>query len=108
MENINFGELIKHRLDELHMTQSKLAHKIGVTPSQVSHYLTGKNEIPFQNMVKICRILNLNLNEVYGIYDGNISREEMKFLEIIRSLHPNQKDELIHFTNYLLYKQRNQ
>lgn len=108
MENINFGKLIKLRLDELHMTQGKLAKKIGVTPSQVSHYLTGRNEIPFQNMVKICKILNLNLNEVYGIYDGDITNEEMKLLEVTRNLQPEHKEELINYTNYLLYKQRNQ
>lgn len=108
MENINFGKLIKLRLDELHMTQGKLAQKIGVTPSQVSHYLTGRNEIPFQNMVKICKILNLNLNEVYGIYDGDVTNEEMKLLEVTRNLHPEHKEELMNYTNYLLYKQRNQ
>ncbi|WP_416325099.1 helix-turn-helix domain-containing protein [[Eubacterium] hominis] len=105
MENINFGKLIKQRLKELNMTQGKLANKLGVTASQVSHYLTGKNEIPYQNMVKICKILDLNLNRFYHIYDGAITEEEMKLIETYRLLDATQQTELSHYMNYLLYQQ---
>ena len=50
----NFGELIRQRLKELNMTQSKLAYKLGVSKSQISHYISGHNEVPFQNVAKIC------------------------------------------------------
>lgn len=102
----NFGELIRRRLKELNMTQSKLANKLGVSKSQISHYISGHNEVPFQNVAKICKILNLNLNKLYGIYDGSIDDDEMHMVERSRYLNDMHKQELMDYMNYLIYKQR--
>ena len=105
MENKNFGKLIKQRLKERNMTQEKLADKLGVTPSQVSHYLLEKNEIPHQNVVQICKLLDLNLNEYYQIYDSDINEEEMHLIEEYRHLKSKHQKELSNYLSYLRYKQ---
>lgn len=102
----NFGELIRQRLKELNMTQSKLAYKLGVSKSKISHYISGHNEVPFQNVAKICKILNLNLNKLYGIYDGSMNDDEMRMVELMRYLNEANRQELADYMNYLLYKQR--
>lgn len=107
MRNVKFNEIVISRLSDLDMTRTKLAEKLGVSNGQITHYLKGDNEIPFQNMVKICDILNLNLNEIFGIYDASITKEEMAMIEKYRMLNDDSKKECELIIDYILYRQRN-
>ena len=106
MNTKDFGKLIRKKLKEKNMTQAKLAEKLNVSKMQVSHYLNGQNDIPYQNMVKICSILNLNLNAFYGIYDAKVSNQEMMLIELCRNLSAEEMNEAISFATYLAYRRK--
>ena len=52
------AEVIKLRMYEMGLTQANLAKMLGVSPSRVSEYLTGKCE----PTLKVCRIISKQLN----------------------------------------------
>ena len=106
MNTKDFGKLIRKKLKEKNMTQAKLAEKLNVSKMQVSHYLNGQNDIPYQNMVKICSILNLNLNAFYGIYDAKVFNQEMMLIELCRNLSAEEMNEVISFATYLAYRRK--
>lgn len=56
----DFKEVIKLRLEENNMQKKTLAQKIGVSPSRVSEYLSGKSEPTLKVAGAICKTLNIN------------------------------------------------
>ena len=52
------GDVIKLRMTELGITQSKLAEILGLSPSRISDYITGKAE----PTLKVARDLSLKLD----------------------------------------------
>lgn len=55
-------EVLKLRMYEMNLTQSKLAELIGVSASRVSEYLSGKSEPTFQVAKNMHKKLNINAN----------------------------------------------
>ena len=55
----DFKEVIKMRLEEENMHKKTLAERIGVSPSRVSEYLSGKSEPTLKIASAICRTLNI-------------------------------------------------
>jgi len=53
------SELIGLYLEEKGMTQKQLACEIGLSPSRVSDYISGRSEPTLQNAGMICRILQI-------------------------------------------------
>jgi len=60
------SEVIKLRMYEMNLTQTKLSQIIGVSPSRVSEYLSGKSEPP----LKVARAISTKLNISPGIVLG--------------------------------------
>ncbi len=53
------AELIGFSLEEKGMTQKQLAHEIGVSPSRINDYISGRSEPTLKNAGLICRVLNI-------------------------------------------------
>lgn len=53
------AELIKAGLEAKHMTQRQLSAQIGVSPSRVNAYVSGRSEPALSTAGKICRILGI-------------------------------------------------
>lgn len=53
------AELIKAGLEDKHMTQKQLSEEIGVSPSRVNAYVSGKSEPALSIAGRICRILGI-------------------------------------------------
>ena len=51
------AQLIEHSLEEKQMTQKQLAHEIGVSPSRINDYISGRAE----PTLKIARLLCITL-----------------------------------------------
>lgn len=71
-ENYSLGEpslkdLLKLRMYELGVTQRTLAELIGVSPSRLSDYMSGKSEPTLKVAREICRKLDLDANIVLGV-----------------------------------------
>lgn len=62
------AELIRLRMAEMHLSQKALAEKLGVSPSRISEYLTGKSEPTLKIARTIHRELNIDADLILGIY----------------------------------------
>lgn len=55
----SISELIELSLEEKGMSKKDFAKEIGVSPSRVSDYLSGRSEPTLKNARIICRVLNI-------------------------------------------------
>ena len=62
-----FHEVIKLRLEEENMKKMDLAQKIGVSPSRISEYISGKSEPTLKIARLICQALKINGNVALGL-----------------------------------------
>lgn len=60
-------ETIKLRMFEMGLNQTKLSEILGVSPSRVSDYLTGRSEPTLNVARKISKALNIDANVVLGV-----------------------------------------
>jgi HTH-type transcriptional regulator/antitoxin HigA len=61
------ADIIKLRMYEMKLTQVKLSELLGVSPSRVSEYLSGKSEPTLKAARDISRKLNIDANIVLGV-----------------------------------------
>ncbi len=59
--------LIELSLEEKGMTQKQLAKEIGISPSRVSDYISGRSEPTLKIARLLCRILNIPPSAMLGI-----------------------------------------
>ncbi len=64
----SLAEVMKLRMFEMGITQSSLAKLLGVSPSRISEYLTGKCEPTLKVGREISRKLNIDANIVLGVF----------------------------------------
>lgn len=67
IEQPSLSEVIKLRMYEMNLTQTKLSKIIGVSPSRVSEYLSGKSEPPLKVARAISKKLNISPGIVLGV-----------------------------------------
>ena len=60
------GELISEALKEKSMTQRQLASEVGVSPSRISDYVTGRAEPTLRIAGKLCSVLGLSPAAMMG------------------------------------------
>ncbi len=60
-------EVIKLRLYEMNMTKKKLAEMLGISPSRISDYLSGKSEPTLSIARNISKKLNIDPAIVLGV-----------------------------------------
>ena len=65
--NPSLAEVVKMRLEQESMSQRAFAKKIGVSPSRVSEYLTGKCEPTLKIARNISKILNIEPSIILGV-----------------------------------------
>lgn len=61
------SKLIELYLEEKGMTQKQLAQEIGVSPSRINDYISGRSEPNLKNAGLLCRILNIPPAIMLGI-----------------------------------------
>lgn len=61
------SELIELSLEEKGMTQKQLATKLGVSPSRVSDYISGRSEPTLRIARLLCQILNIQPSAMLGL-----------------------------------------
>ena len=60
------------------LSQLDIAKKLNVSPGSVSNWLSGRNSIDLENLVKICKILRLSLDQVCGLQPISIDMPRTK------------------------------
>lgn len=63
-----FGEYIKRARETQHLYQQQVAEQLGITQQYYSHIENGTRNVDFVVAVKICNVLNLNVNEFIARY----------------------------------------
>lgn len=61
------SEIIKLRMYEMKLTQLKLSELLGISPSRVSEYLSGKSEPTLKVAREMSKKLNIDANIVLGV-----------------------------------------
>jgi putative transcriptional regulator len=66
MIKIEFGQcLLLELLHKRGMTQIELSEKTGISPQQISEYITGKRKMSYLNAVKISMVLKCHADDLY-------------------------------------------
>ncbi len=65
--NSTLADVVKMRLEQEAMSQRDFAKKLGISPSRVSEYLTGKSEPTLKIARNISKILNIEPSIILGI-----------------------------------------
>ena len=60
------AELIELSLVENNMTQKQLANEVGVSPSRISDYVSGRAEPTLKIARLLCRVLNISPSAMLG------------------------------------------
>ena len=60
------AELIELSLEENNMTQKQLANEVGVSPSRISDYVSGRAEPTLKIARLLCRVLNITPSAMLG------------------------------------------
>jgi HTH-type transcriptional regulator/antitoxin HigA len=63
----NFIDVLKMRLEEESMSQRTFATKIGVSPSRVSEYMSGKSEPTLKVARNISKVLHIDPSIILGV-----------------------------------------
>lgn len=71
------------------MSQKELAKKLGVVPSRISNWETGANCPTIDILFEVCGILNVSINDIYGVYPDSkfvLKYGEQELLKKYRNL----------------------
>lgn len=71
------------------MSQKELAQKLGVVPSRISNWETGANCPTIDILFEVCKILNVSINDIYGVYPDSkfiLHYDEQELIAKYRSL----------------------
>lgn len=67
VESPTLADIIKLRMYEMKLTQLKLSELLGISPSRVSEYLSGKSEPTLKVAREISKKLNIDANIILGV-----------------------------------------
>lgn len=82
------------------ISQKDLAGKLGVVPSRISNWETGANCPTIDILFEVCEILNVSINDIYGIYPDSkfiLKYGEQDLLKKYRDLDEHGK-KMVDFT----------
>lgn len=82
------------------LNQKEFASKLGAAPSRVSSWETGANSTDIDTLFKICKVLNISINDMLEVYpDANVmlSYLEQDHIKKYRELDPHGK-KMVDFT----------
>lgn len=67
IEKPTISQLIELALEEANMTQKQLASEIGVSPSRINDYISGRAEPTLKVAKSLCKILSINPAAMLGM-----------------------------------------
>jgi putative phage repressor len=96
----NISKNIAKYRENAGISQKELAKKLGVVPSRISNWETGANCPTIDILFEVCEILNVSINDIYGIYPDSkfvLKFGEQDLLKKYRELDSHGK-EMVDFT----------
>ena len=92
------GEYIKYRREELGLLQEDLASKIGIAPSTLSLYESGKRMPDLETLKAIARVLKTNLARIVNV---EIPEADLETALRAQGLSPEDMNRAKHYISYL-------
>lgn len=83
--------IVKYR-ELANLSQKELASKLGVSSSRVSNWEQGANCPTIDILFEVCKILNVSINDIYGVYPK--SNEKLTYDEIAHIKRYRDLDEI--------------
>ncbi|KSV60278.1 XRE family transcriptional regulator [Acetivibrio ethanolgignens] len=87
----NISKNIGKYREQAGLSQKELAKRLGVVPSRISNWETGANCPTIDILFEVCEILNVSINDIYGIYPDSkfiLKYGEQELLKKYRDLDP--------------------
>ena len=95
-KKVLFGKIIQQRLKEKKISQNALAEMLGVSRISVNSWVADKFKPDPELTVKLCEILDLTLNELYGISGGDdLTKDEKTIINNYRLLTKKSKNAVV-------------
>ena len=97
---MHYGSRMKEWIVDHDIRQKTLAKEFNVTQSMMSHYMTGRNEITVDVLVKFAKRSGLSMDYLVGLTDQpqpsmELSAAERKLVEGFRTLSREQKELIV-------------
>lgn len=96
----NISKNIAKYREAANISQKELAKRLGVVPSRISNWETGANCPTIDILFEVCEILNVSINDIYGVYPDSkfvLKYGEQDLLKKYRALDDHGK-EMVDFT----------
>lgn len=96
----NISKNIAKYREAANISQKELAKRLGVVPSRISNWETGANCPTIDILFEVCEILNVSINDIYGVYPDSkfvLKYGEQDLLKKYRGLDEHGK-EMVDFT----------
>lgn len=96
----NISKNIAKYREKAGLNQKELAERLGVVPSRISNWETGANCPTIDILFEVCDILNVSINDIYGVYPDSkfiLKYGEQDLLKKYRHLDEHGK-EMVDFT----------
>jgi repressor LexA len=110
MENVkNVKEEVSknllHYRKRKRLTQKALAYALGVSHNTISQWESGTNSIDIDTLYRVCKILCVSINDMYGAYANALteqySKAEKKIIDDFRLLNTEGQEKIIEYIDDL-------
>ena len=91
MDQIKIGKFIAECRKKNNLTQAQLAEKLNVTDRAISKWETGKAMPDSNNMLELCNILGINVNELLCGEMINMEQKDKQLNELILQMATNEE-----------------
>lgn len=86
--------IIKYR-EKAGLSQKELAKKLNVSPSRISNWEQGSNCPNIEILFEVCKVLNVSINDIYGVYPDSemtLSYNEQEYIKKYRFISTHSPD----------------
>ena len=80
---------MRHARTELSLSQSFVAHNLGISQGQYSKLENGKARLSLMDWIEFCRLLGLDYNSIFYGHPTELLKKNAEKFEILNSRFPN-------------------
>lgn len=103
VQRVLFGEIIQKALKSRRLSQAALSEILGVSRNTVNNWVADKYKPEHDLIVRLCGILGLTLNELYGITNADdLSKAERTIINNYRMMNVENKKALEKIASVIL------
>lgn len=88
-------EIIVNAMERLDMKQVELADELKVSKQQLNKWISGENIPNAKTFLKICKVLNTDVNSIIGTTKNHLDKDELKILELYHSMNADTKQRCV-------------